>query len=239
VIYANTSKSNKKKCTINANEDQILFYLGFGIFGSLFATTWFVFANQNIFPISKSNTLVCANKEVFQDWNGSIFKNSPFSRNKKFSPIRDHFCNKSILTKKNSSSSIFKSHKWLADPFALALISPPLALSNKTGSFLALLTPLSIKSKKQWEHKYELGIKYTNTGVQWKSLRRPSSFSLSMYLRDYIKCTQTNKLVSKESNCSTSPPKHVHICIQTCEVQGGLVQLEHHKWTITNFNCTK
>jgi hypothetical protein len=67
VIYANTSKSNKKKCTINANEDQILFYLGFGIFGSLFATTWFVFANQNIFPISKSNTLVCANKEVFQD----------------------------------------------------------------------------------------------------------------------------------------------------------------------------
>jgi hypothetical protein len=25
VIYANTSKSNKKKCNINANEDQILF----------------------------------------------------------------------------------------------------------------------------------------------------------------------------------------------------------------------
>jgi hypothetical protein len=25
VIYANTSKSNKKKCNINANEDQIVF----------------------------------------------------------------------------------------------------------------------------------------------------------------------------------------------------------------------
>jgi hypothetical protein len=32
----------------------------------------------------------------------------------------------------------FKIHKWLADPFALALISPPLALSTKTGLFLAL-----------------------------------------------------------------------------------------------------
>jgi hypothetical protein len=32
-----------------------------------------------------------------------------------------------------------KFHKWLADLFvALALISPPLALSTKTGSFLAL-----------------------------------------------------------------------------------------------------
>jgi hypothetical protein len=30
----------------------------------------------------------------------------------------------------------------LADPFALALISPPLALSTKMGSFLALSTPL-------------------------------------------------------------------------------------------------
>jgi hypothetical protein len=33
-------------------EDQI------GIFGSFFATTWFVFANQNHFPIFKSNTHV-------------------------------------------------------------------------------------------------------------------------------------------------------------------------------------
>jgi hypothetical protein len=29
-----------------------------------FATTWFVFANQIIFPISKSNTLVWANREI-------------------------------------------------------------------------------------------------------------------------------------------------------------------------------
>jgi hypothetical protein len=41
----------------------------FGIFGSLFATTWFVFANQILFPISKSNTLVWANREIFQEKN--------------------------------------------------------------------------------------------------------------------------------------------------------------------------
>jgi hypothetical protein len=44
-----------------------LFLLYFGIFGSLFATTWFVFANQILFPISKSNTLVWAHRELFQE----------------------------------------------------------------------------------------------------------------------------------------------------------------------------
>jgi hypothetical protein len=53
----------------------------------------------------------------------------------------------------NSYSIIFKIHKWLADPFALALISPPLALSTKTGSFWPfnpIASPkMSIKSKRQ------------------------------------------------------------------------------------------
>jgi hypothetical protein len=38
----------------------------------------------------------------------------------------------------NYNSTIFEIHKWLADPVALALISPPLALSTKTGKLLAL-----------------------------------------------------------------------------------------------------
>jgi hypothetical protein len=33
----------------------------------------------------------------------------------------------------------------------------------------------------------------------------------------------------KGSSCSTSPPKFVHHLQRTCEVQGVLVQLEHHK----------
>jgi hypothetical protein len=37
---------------------RICFDSNFGIFGSFFATTWFVFANQTQFPISKSNSLV-------------------------------------------------------------------------------------------------------------------------------------------------------------------------------------
>jgi hypothetical protein len=60
-------KKQQKKCNINANEDQFPFSLRFGIFGSLFATTWFVFANQILFPISKSNTLVWENREIFQE----------------------------------------------------------------------------------------------------------------------------------------------------------------------------
>jgi hypothetical protein len=58
-------KKQQEKCNINANEDQIL--LGFSIFGSFFATAWFVFANQILFPFSKSNTLVWANREIFQE----------------------------------------------------------------------------------------------------------------------------------------------------------------------------
>jgi hypothetical protein len=60
-------KKQQEKCNINANKDQFLFHLIFGIYGSLFATTCFVFANQILFPISKSNTLVWANREIFQE----------------------------------------------------------------------------------------------------------------------------------------------------------------------------
>jgi hypothetical protein len=49
------------------HEDQFPFYLRFDIFGSLFASNWFVFANQILFPISKSNILVWANREIFQE----------------------------------------------------------------------------------------------------------------------------------------------------------------------------
>jgi hypothetical protein len=66
VIYANSSKSNKRSATSMQMKTKFS-YLGFGIFGSFFATTWFVFANQILFPISKSNTLVWTNREIFQE----------------------------------------------------------------------------------------------------------------------------------------------------------------------------
>jgi hypothetical protein len=69
VIYANTSKSNQKKCNINAIEDQIIFanYLAY-LDHSLPPLDLF-FANQILFPISKSNTLVWTNQEIFQEKN--------------------------------------------------------------------------------------------------------------------------------------------------------------------------
>jgi hypothetical protein len=67
VIYANTSKSNQNKCNINANEDHIVFYSNLAYLDHFFATTWFVFANQIHFPISKSNSLFWAQREIFQE----------------------------------------------------------------------------------------------------------------------------------------------------------------------------
>jgi hypothetical protein len=60
-----THQKTTKKCNIKTIEDQIVLAYDFGIFGSLFATTWFVFANQIHFPISKSNTLVWTHREIF------------------------------------------------------------------------------------------------------------------------------------------------------------------------------
>jgi hypothetical protein len=68
VIYTNTSKSNQNKCNTNANEDQIIFaqdltYLDHDL------PPLGLFLQIKFFPISKSNTLVWANREIFQEKN--------------------------------------------------------------------------------------------------------------------------------------------------------------------------
>jgi hypothetical protein len=68
----------------------------------------------------------------------------------------------------------------VVDPFAFGLNFFPFGIKHQNGIILGPLTPLphqkcQLRAKGQIEHKNELGIKYTNTGVQWKSLRRPSS----------------------------------------------------------------
>jgi hypothetical protein len=57
-----TTKEVQHQCNLRPN----CFCTRFDIFGSFFANTWFVFVNQILFPISKSNTLVWANQEMFQ-----------------------------------------------------------------------------------------------------------------------------------------------------------------------------
>jgi hypothetical protein len=53
-------------------------------------------------------------------------------------PQETKFCNKSILDKSKVLTLLFQNSQVVDDPFALALTSPPLALSTKTGSLLAL-----------------------------------------------------------------------------------------------------
>jgi hypothetical protein len=69
VIYANTSKSNKKRATSIQFEDPIVFYYNLAYLDHSLPPLGFVFANQILFPISRLNTLVWAKREIFQEKN--------------------------------------------------------------------------------------------------------------------------------------------------------------------------
>jgi hypothetical protein len=56
-----------KKQLRSANLRPNFIHKGFWHIWITFATTWFVFANQILFPISKSNTLVWVNREILQE----------------------------------------------------------------------------------------------------------------------------------------------------------------------------
>jgi hypothetical protein len=119
-----------------------LSHIGFGIFGSLLPPLGLFSQNKFFFLSLYQNT--CFGKS--RDLSGvNLIKchKLPIFPITKLLPIREQFCNKRVFIKhKDSNSTIFEIHKWLADPFALALLSPPLAVSTKTGELLALLTPL-------------------------------------------------------------------------------------------------
>jgi hypothetical protein len=53
-------KASRTSAKSNQTGTQKLFWFTFGIYGSSFTTTWFVFANQTQISISKSNTHVKA-----------------------------------------------------------------------------------------------------------------------------------------------------------------------------------
>jgi hypothetical protein len=119
VIYANTTKSNQKKCNINAIEDQIVFANDLAYLDHSLPSLG-LFLQIKFFFLSLSQT-------------------PPFSHNQNSPPQETKFCNKSILDKSNILTLLFSkiTSGWLI-LFALALISPPLALSTKMRSFLAL-----------------------------------------------------------------------------------------------------
>jgi hypothetical protein len=150
------------------------FCLWFGIFGSLFATTWFVFANQNLFPIFESNTLVWAIREIFQEKNLSSAKNSPFSHNQNLPHKRPNFAIRVFRTNHKFLLYYFQNSQVVGWSSCLGLNFSPFGIKHQNRIIFCPLTPLphqkcQLRAKRQWEHKDELGIKYTNTGVQWKS----------------------------------------------------------------------
>jgi hypothetical protein len=60
--------------------------------------------------------------------------------------------------------------------------------------------------------------------------------SLSMHLLDYIKDTQTTRLVLKGQVVAHLPLNLCITCKWTCEARGSRVQLEHHN---NGFKCIK
>jgi hypothetical protein len=145
-------KSNQNKqhqCKWGPNH----FCTRFDIFGSFFATTWFVFVNQIHFPISKSNTLVWAQREIFQEWNWSSVKISPFSHNQNSPPQETKFCNKSILDKEHFLTLLFLKFTSGSWSICYGLNFSPFGIKHQNGIIFCPFNPIaspkmSIKSKK-------------------------------------------------------------------------------------------
>jgi hypothetical protein len=124
-------------------------------------------------------------------------------------------------------------HKVVADLVALALISPPLALSTKREELFDPLTSSPhkksrVKPKTMRKHREGLGTRYIDTGMQWKPfLVQVHLFPFNPPLRLYQNHSSKHSSLKRGQVVVHPPPKHVHHCIRTCEVQGGHVQLEH------------
>ena len=97
-----------------------------------------------------SKTLVLANQNILKIRFDQVPKTPPFSHNQISPPQESDFCNKRVLIKNQVflHFKFLKNSQVVADPVALALISPPLALSTKIEELLGPLTPLPHKNVK-------------------------------------------------------------------------------------------
>jgi hypothetical protein len=142
-------------------------------------------------------------------------KTPPFSHNQSSLPQETKFCNKSILDKSKVLSLLFSKFTSGSWSICFGLNFSLFGMKHQNRIIFVPLTPLphqkcQLRAKRQWEHKYELGREYTNTGVQWKSLHRPSlPFPFNALLRLHQVYSNT-KVSLKGSSCSISPPKYVH-----------------------------
>jgi hypothetical protein len=107
VIYANTTKSNQKKCNINAIEDQVVFDYNLAYSDrslpplGLFLQIKFIF-------LSLSRTRLFGHKEKYSKSEiDQASKTPPFSHNQNSPPQETNFCNKSILDKSKILTLLF------------------------------------------------------------------------------------------------------------------------------------
>jgi hypothetical protein len=151
VICANTFKSNLE-CNIILKECElktILSHIGFGIFGPLLPPLGLFSQNKLFFLSLYQNTCFGKSRDLSRVNLIKCHKLPLFPIAKILPHKRPIFAIRGFWFKhKDSNSTIFEIHKWLDDPFDLALSSPPLALSTKTGDLFGPLTPLSHQNVK-------------------------------------------------------------------------------------------
>jgi hypothetical protein len=99
VIYANTTKSNQKKCNINAIEDQIVFYYNLAYLDRSLPPLG-LFLQIKFISLSLSQTHLFGHIESYSKSKiDQVPKTPPFSHNQNSPPQETKFCNKSILDK--------------------------------------------------------------------------------------------------------------------------------------------
>ena len=99
VIYANTSKSNQKKCNINAIEDQIVFAQDLSYLDHSLPPLG-LFLQIKFFFLSLSQKHLFGQIERYPKSEvDQVPKTPPFSHNQNSPPQETKFCNKSILNK--------------------------------------------------------------------------------------------------------------------------------------------
>jgi hypothetical protein len=130
VIYANTLKNNlfqtnisrrTQKCKLKTNK----IFKEFGIFGSLLPPLGLFSQNKFFFLFLRPTHLFWQIERSFKSKFDQMPKLPLFPIIEILPHKRTIFANKRVLTKhRKFNSPIFEIHKWLADPVALALISP-------------------------------------------------------------------------------------------------------------------
>jgi hypothetical protein len=95
VIYANTTKSNQKKCNINAIEDQIVFYYNLAYLDRSLPPLGLFLQMKFIF-LFLSQTHLFGHKERYSKRKiDQVPKTPPFCHNQNSLPQETKFCNKS------------------------------------------------------------------------------------------------------------------------------------------------